>query len=107
MAKDLNMDKVALMRIALGMCGLGVSDSTAEIIVRVQEELEKKGGDFSLSDAVSIECEVMQKYNGSFISVESIKKIYDKISKKPEDYTTEEILGSLKILIETEMETNT
>lgn len=93
------MDKISATRIGLGMCGLGVSDSTAEIIVRVQESLEKMGGSFSLSDAIEIESEVMKKHSTKLIEGNSIQEIIDRFSKDPEKSQISEVLDSLRNLL--------
>jgi hypothetical protein len=63
MAKLTLEQKVSYMRIGLSLCEIGVNDAAAEIIVKTYEGILKKGGNFSIEDAVKIEVEVKGKYN--------------------------------------------
>ena len=55
-------DKVNYLRIAMGMCHVPTNKRTADLIICLYEECLKKGGDFSLRDAVEIEIENDRKY---------------------------------------------
>jgi hypothetical protein len=108
----MEVNKTQYMRMGLGMCGIAVSDITAEIIIRVYEELQKMGGDFSLRDASRIESEVTQKYEESnnFLSIKAIEDFYDDTinqihTRSEEDPVTPDmIVKALKNLIETHKE---
>jgi len=55
-------ENIQMTRLALGMAGIpGVTDDVAEIVLRVMDGYEKKGGQFSLKDAVDIEIAVKGK----------------------------------------------
>ena len=97
------------MRIALGMCGIGVSNCTAEIILKVFEATNRMGGDFDLMTAAKIQVETEEKYAQKFtpsISVEGLDRFYDDTvnqlhSRSEEDpLTVDMILNALKHLIE-------
>ena len=100
------------MRMGLGMCGIGVSDITAEIIIRTYEEIQRMKGDFSLEDAARIETEVIKKYeeHNKFLSLKAIEDFYDdtieQIHTRPEEdpVTPEMIAKAFKKLIETHKE---
>jgi hypothetical protein len=61
------------MRIGLSLCGIPVSDRVAEIIVEVNEGIQKKKGEFSITDAVDIELRVNRKYDKKKIKVTAQK----------------------------------
>jgi hypothetical protein len=65
--------KVQYMRIGLSLCGIPVSDRVAEIIVEVNEGIQKKKGEFSITDAVDIELRVNRKYDKKKIKVTAQK----------------------------------
>lgn len=69
-------EKINYMRIGLGLAGVVVNNLTSEIIVRIYEGIQKKGGKFSLDDATDIEFNVTEKHN------KSIKKAKVKSRKK-------------------------
>lgn len=50
--------KTQYLRLALGLAGLGANDKAAETIWRVYEGILEKEGDFSIKDAVKIECDI-------------------------------------------------
>ena len=54
--------KVTYLRIGLGFCNIGVSDQTAEKIIRVYEKCLEVGDDFTIKDAVEIDVEIDRKY---------------------------------------------
>lgn len=96
----------------LGMCGIGVSDITSEIIIRIYEEIQRLKGDFSLEDAARIETEVIKKYKekNNFLLLKLIEDFYDdtigQIHTRPEEdpVTPDMIAKALKKLIETHKE---
>jgi len=98
--------RVQYMRISLGLCGIGVSNSTAEIICRVSDSVAEMGGEFDLKTAVKIQVEVEQKYSAMnpAISVEELEKLYQSVLGDREKVTTDELLDSLKRIIETNRE---
>lgn len=104
--------KVEYMRMALGICGLGVSDMTAEIIVRVYQGIEKMGGEFSLMDAAKIEAEVQEKYYSQqkLIPIKKLEDLYDdtvdQLHTRPEEdpLTPEMIIDAMAKVIETHKE---
>lgn len=55
-------DKIKYLRIALGLQNIGVSEEISDRIVTTYEEVLKKGGDFSVHDAVEIEMDLDRKY---------------------------------------------
>lgn len=61
-------EKVKYMRLALGMQGIGVNEEMSDRLVTTFEAIQKKGGDFSVSDAVDIEFSVGEKYADKRIS---------------------------------------
>lgn len=102
----MKLDKAQYMRIGLGMCGIGVGDVTAEIIVRTYEEIQKMEGNFSLEDAARIEAEVNLKYGIKFLPIKVIEDFYDdtidQIHTRPKEdpVTPDMIAKALKNLIE-------
>lgn len=101
--------QVQYMRVALGMCGIGVSNCTAEIILKVFEATNRMGGDFDLETASKIQVETEEKYAQRFIpsiTVEGLDRFYDDTidqlhTRNPEDpLTVEMVLNALKHLIE-------
>lgn len=55
-------EKVNYLRIGLAMSQITVNDAAAEVIIRVYEGIQQKGGKFSVHDAAKIEVEVKAKY---------------------------------------------
>ena len=55
-------NKVRYLAIALGMCGLTVSNYGAEIILKAIDAIDKMGGDFDLKTAAKIQVEAEEKY---------------------------------------------
>ena len=53
--------KTQRTRIALGLSGLGINDTTAEIIWRTVEKLNEMGGNFDLKTASKIQALVLDK----------------------------------------------
>jgi hypothetical protein len=97
------------MRVALGMCGVGVSNCTAEIILKVFELTKKMGGDFDLSTAIKIQTEIEEKYTQKFtasITVKGLEEFYDDTvdqfhTRSEEDpLTVTMMMDALKNLIE-------
>jgi hypothetical protein len=100
---------IQYMRIALGMCGVGVSNCTAEIILRVFEVTKKMGGDFDLMTAAKIQAEIEEKYTRKFtssITVKGLEEFYedtvDQFHTRPEDdpLTVSMMMDAFKNLIE-------
>jgi hypothetical protein len=98
------------MRIALGMCGIGVSNCTAEIILRTFEATDRMGGDFDLMTAAKIQTEVEEKYAQKFtpgITINGLEEFYNDTvnqihSRGEEDpLTVDMIIKALSNLIET------
>lgn len=102
--------EINYFRTALAMCGLGVSNQSAELILRCFHESKRMGGSFDLKTACEIQVEVDEKYKGvkppPHITIEDMDKFYDKAveifhEKKAEDeLSTKTILYELKTLIE-------
>jgi len=67
-------EKTSYLRIGLGLSGVVVNDFTAEIIWRTVEGLQKKKGEFSVSDQVEIEMLVKGKLEKKKISLEENSK---------------------------------
>jgi hypothetical protein len=97
------------MAIALGMCGITVSNYDAEIILKVWDSINKMGGDFDLMTAAKIRVEAEEKYKAkstSSITIDRLEKFYnetvDQYHTRPEtdQLTTNMILDALKKLIE-------
>jgi hypothetical protein len=100
---------IQYMRVALGMCGVGVSNCTAEIILRVFEATKKMGGDFDLMTAAKIQTETEEKYTQKFtasITVKGLEEFYDdtvdQLHTRSEDdpLTVTMMMDALKNLIE-------
>ena len=100
---------IQYMRVALGMCGVGVSNCTAEIILRVFEATKKMGGDFDLMTAAKIQTETEEKYAQKFtasITVKGLEEFYDdtvdQLHTRSEDdpLTVKMMMDALKNLIE-------
>jgi hypothetical protein len=100
---------IQYMRVALGMCGVGVSNCTAEIILRVFEATKKMGGDFDLMTAAKIQTETEEKYIQKFtasITVKGLEEFYDdtveQLHTRSEDdpLTVTMMMDALKNLIE-------
>lgn len=100
---------IQYMRISLGMCGVGVSNCTAEIILKVFEVTKKMGGDFDLETAAKIQTEIEEKYTRKFtssITVKGLEEFYDdtvdQFHTRSEDdpLTVNMIMDALKNLIE-------
>lgn len=58
-----NEEKINYLRIGLGLQKIGVDNETADRIIQTYEAILKLGGNFSISDAVEIECDLDRKYN--------------------------------------------
>lgn len=56
-------EKTKYLRSALGLSGVAVNDYMAEMIWRMYESLQEKGGDFNLRDASKIEAFMNEKFN--------------------------------------------
>lgn len=102
-------EDVQYMRLALGMCGIGVSNCTTEMILRVFAATKKMKGDFDLMTAAKIQVETEEKYASKFIpsiTIEGMDKFYDDTidqlhTRSAEDpLTVDMILNALKNLIE-------
>ena len=100
---------IQYMRVALGMCGVGVSNCTAEIILKVFEATKKMGGDFDLMTAAKIQTETEEKYTQKFtasITVKGLEEFYDdtvdQLHTRSEDdpLTVKMMMDALKNLIE-------
>lgn len=55
-------EKVSYLRIALGLQKIGVNNEMADRIITTYESILKKGGNFSIEDAVDIEIGLDRKY---------------------------------------------
>lgn len=75
-------EKTNYLRIGLGLSGVVVNDFTAEIIWRTVEGLQKKKGEFSVSDQVEIEMLVKGKLEKKKISLEENSKKSERISER-------------------------
>jgi len=105
--------RIQYTRISLGLCGIGVSNATAEIVCRVNDAILEMEGDFDLATAARIQTEVEEKYASKFrsaISVEGLEKFYDDTvdqlhTRNEEDpLTIDMVLNALRNLIETNKE---
>jgi len=56
-------EKTQYIRSALGLAGVAVNDYMAEMIWRMYERLQEKGGTFDLRDAAGIEAFMNEKFN--------------------------------------------
>lgn len=101
--------EVQYMRISLGMCGIGVSNCTAEIILKVFEASKRMGGDFDLMTAAKIQTETEEKYVTRIvpsITIDGLEKFYDDsvdqlhTRDEKDPLTVNMILEALKHLIE-------
>jgi hypothetical protein len=54
--------EIEYLRIALGLCGIGIGSQTACLINEVYKEVQRLGGGFSIRDAARIQYEVEQRY---------------------------------------------
>ena len=73
--KNFSTKQIQLMRLALGLSGLPVNDSSAETVLIVHSEMERLGNKFSLKEAANIEYHIYRKYFApKIISKEKIKK---------------------------------
>ena len=102
--------EVQHMRIALGMCGIGVSNCTAEIILRTFDATSRMGGNFDLMTAAKIQTEVEEKHALKFkpgISINGLEEFYNdtvnQLHSRGEDdpLTVDMIIKALNNLIET------
>ncbi len=102
--------EVQHMRIALGMCGIGVSNCTAEIILRTFDATNKMGGDFDLMTAAKIQTEVEEKHALKFtpgITVKGLEDFYNdtvnQLHSRDENdpLTVDMVVKALSNLIET------
>jgi hypothetical protein len=105
--------RVQYTRLSLGLCGIGVSNATAEIVFRVNDAILEMEGDFDLITAAKIQTEVEEKYARKFIpsiTIDGLEKFYDDTvnqlhTRNEEDpLTIEMVLNALKNLIETNRE---
>ncbi len=80
-------EKTNYLRIGLGLSGVVVNDFTAEIIWRTVEGLQKKKGEFSVSDQVEIEMLVKGKLEKKKISLEENSKKSERISQRKKHQT--------------------
>lgn len=55
-------EKIQYFKMALGICNIGVSPATAELILLIYEELKLKEGEFTMKDATIIQANVTAKY---------------------------------------------
>jgi hypothetical protein len=67
-------ENVNYMRIALSLVQIPCTNFTAEMILGLLDGIEKKGGDFSLQDAVKIEARIKKKYETKIKEDESTSK---------------------------------
>lgn len=56
------MDKPKLLKVALAMQEIGVSEKMADQIITTYEALEHLGEKFTLKDAIDIEINIERKY---------------------------------------------
>lgn len=54
--------QIQMLRLALGMAGCPVNDPSADLILRVQAAVKKKGGKFDLHHACDIQAAINEKY---------------------------------------------
>jgi len=80
-------EKTNYLRIGLGLSGVVVNNMTAEIIWRTVEGLQKKKGEFSVSDQVEIEMLVKGKLEKKKISLEENSKKSERISERKKHQT--------------------
>jgi hypothetical protein len=76
---------VQYMRIALGMCGIGVSNCTTEIILKTFQATKKMKGDFDLMTAAKIQVETEEKYSSKFVpavTIDGLEKFYEETVKE-------------------------
>jgi hypothetical protein len=106
-------ERVQYTRLAMGLCGIGVSNATAEIFCLVNDAVQEMKGYFDLKTAAEIQVGVEQKYANKFVSgitVGDLEKFYDDTvdqlhTRNEEDpLTPNMILNALKNLIETNKE---
>ena len=55
-------ERIKYLRIALGLQLIGINDRMADQILLTLDEIEKLGGEFSITDAVEIELRIERKY---------------------------------------------
>lgn len=56
------VDKKKYFKMALALTGIVADERTCDMVISVYERLEKLGGEFSVHDAVAIQCENERKY---------------------------------------------
>lgn len=90
----------------MGLCGIGVSKTTAEIFCRVNDAILEMGGDFDLMTAAKIQAEVEQKYKSIHptISVGELEALYNSVLPQKERIPTSQLLDELQKIIETNKE---
>lgn len=55
--------QIEYLRLALGMTGLIlINDETAELILVVQDEMKRLGGEYSLKDAAKVAVELQKRH---------------------------------------------
>lgn len=100
---------IQFMRVSLGMCGVGVSNCTAETILKVFKATKKMGGDFDLKTAAKIQTEVEEKHARKYVphvTIGGLEKFYDdtveQLHTRPENdpLTVNMFLDAFKNLIE-------
>jgi hypothetical protein len=67
-------EKTQHIRLALGLAGAVCDDKAAEIVWRVFEGIDKKGGSFNLEDACKIEIKVKGQLTPKDITFEEENK---------------------------------
>jgi hypothetical protein len=72
--------EIEYFRMALSMCEIGVSYEQAELILKVNEELTKKKGEFKISDATDILYSWKEYWGNYFLQM--AKDIKMKINKR-------------------------
>jgi len=75
--KKFSNKQIQIMRLAMGMSGVGCNDAVAETILLVHDGMKRLKDKFSLRDAVDIEYYIEQKYKP--------KKVITVTEAKPKD----------------------
>lgn len=63
MNKMTDQQKTKYLRSALGMCGVAVNEYMSEMVWRMYEKIQEKGGQFDLRDASNIEAYMNKKFD--------------------------------------------
>lgn len=77
-------ERIEMLRISMALSGISCDSQTAFLLMSIFEEVQKKGGKFSIEDAVRIKYEARKRYE-----VLSVKAVTDAQSTGSSEAGTE------------------